>query len=65
MSEPKTKRKVKGFVAAGLYGSVITGVLGWYAALAAFFGGSWPAVGWCLIASALAFGLLANSLLRE
>jgi hypothetical protein len=45
------------------YGCVATGVLSVLAAVLAY--GDWAGVGVCLMAAALAFGLLANAVLRE
>jgi hypothetical protein len=45
------------------YGSASIGVLSVLAAVLAF--GDWQGVGLCLIAAALAFGLLANAVLRQ
>ena len=49
----------------GAMGALWTGFAGLAGAVLAFIGGSGPAMGACLIASALAFGLLANALYRE
>jgi len=46
-------------------GGGVTGVAGFLAALVAFFSGDFVAMGVCLIAAALSFGLLANALFRE
>jgi hypothetical protein len=48
-----------------IMGSGITGVVSLIAALFPLFDGDFVAVGVCLIAAALAFGLLANALLCE
>ncbi|MCJ7700388.1 MAG: hypothetical protein MUO62_02290 [Anaerolineales bacterium] len=44
---------------------MITGFVGLLAAVFAFFSADWVGVGVCLGAAALAFGLLANALLRD
>jgi hypothetical protein len=44
---------------------LITGFAGLLAAVAAFFSAEWVGAGVCLVASALAFGLLANAFLRN
>ncbi len=44
---------------------MITGFVGLLAAVFAFFSADWAGVGVCLGAAALAFGLLANALLRD
>ena len=46
-------------------GCAVTGVAGFLSAIAAFADGEYIAVGVCLVAAALAFGLLANVVLRE
>jgi hypothetical protein len=46
-------------------GSGITGVASLIVGLVSLFDGDLIAAGVCLIAAALAFGLLANALLRE
>jgi hypothetical protein len=50
--------------AAALCG-LATGLAGWIAAVAAGFSGQWGLAGLGLIASALAFGLLANAVFRN
>lgn len=45
-------------------GSTITGVASLCLALISLFDGDFLAMGTCLIAAALSFGLLANALLR-
>ena len=51
-------------VAVAVVGTLVTGILGLVAAFVAFFGMDFAGVGLSLLASALAFGLLAKSLLR-
>ena len=46
-------------------GSAVTGVAGFFVAIVAFVDGEYVAVGVCLAAAALAFGLLANVVLGE
>jgi hypothetical protein len=46
-------------------GGALSGVAAVVAALVAFLEGEYQAVGLCLVAAALAFGLLANALLRD
>jgi hypothetical protein len=46
-------------------GAAATGVFALFAALLSFASGQWQAAGVCLIAAALAFGALANALLRR
>jgi uncharacterized membrane-anchored protein len=45
--------------------SLVTGVAGLLAAVFAFFSADWVGVGVCLGAAALAFGLVANAILRQ
>jgi hypothetical protein len=52
-------------IGLGTLGSAVIGVVGFVAALIAFFSGDLVGAGVCLIASALAFGLLANAVLRS
>ena len=51
-------------VAVAVVGTVLTGILALVAAFVAFFGMDFLGVGLSLLASALAFGLLAKALLR-
>ena len=51
-------------IALAVVGTVFTGILGWVAAFVAFFGADFAGVGVSLVASALAFGLLAKAVLR-
>lgn len=44
---------------------LITGFAGLLGAVFAFFNSDWMGTGICLIAAALAFGLISNSLLRN
>lgn len=63
MSE--NSRWLDGLIGLASVGAGITGVAGFVVALVALFGGDLVAGGLCLIAAALSFGLLANSLLRQ
>jgi hypothetical protein len=51
-------------IGLGTFGSAVIGVIGFVAALIAFFSGDLVGTGVCLVASALSFGLLANAVLR-
>jgi hypothetical protein len=53
---------VNSLIGIAAIGGVITGVAGLLAALVSALGGGWMAAGVCLIAAALAFGLLAGAL---
>jgi hypothetical protein len=59
-----TRKSLDILIGLGTLGSAAIGVIGFVAALAAFFNGDLTATGLCLIASALSFGLLANAVLR-
>jgi len=48
-----------------IIGTCIIGVASLIAALFAFLNGDFTAVGVCLMAASLSFGLLANAVLRE
>jgi hypothetical protein len=63
-SPPDTSR-VDWLIGLGVYGCAVVGTAGVASALFAFAGGRWSDVGVCLAASAIAFGLLANALLRK
>jgi hypothetical protein len=52
-------------IGLALVGCAFIGIAAFVAALAAFVLGDATGAGVCLIASALAFGLLANALLRK
>ncbi len=52
-------------IALAAVGSAVTGVISFLAALFPFFEGDFGAAGLCLLAAALAFGLLANALYRS
>ncbi|MGH7505315.1 MAG: hypothetical protein ACRELX_06675 [Longimicrobiales bacterium] len=61
MSEPR--RMAGTIIAWAAYGCVFVGIVGVLAAVLAF--GDWAGVGLCLMAAAIAFGLLANASLRQ
>lgn len=58
----KSGTKIVGLLA---FACIIVGIGSIVAALFAFFGGEFVGAGLCLLAAALAFGLLANAVLRE
>lgn len=60
-----SRDRIDGFIGAAVYGAVITGFGGILFALVAVLAGNWPAAGIGLAASAIAFGSLANALLRQ
>lgn len=63
MSDERKKQDT--LVGLAVLGSGITGVASLIVGLVSFFDGEFIAAGVCLIAAALAFGLLANALLSE
>lgn len=48
-----------------ILGCVVVGIAAFLAAIAAFLEGEYVALGACLAAAGLSFGLLANAVLRE
>jgi hypothetical protein len=54
---------VNSLIGTALIGGVISGIAGLLVALVSALSGDWMAAGACLIAAALAFGLLAGALL--
>ena len=58
-------RQTSWLVGFATLGSVVTGIFALLCGLYAFLSGQWQAAGVCLIASALAFGALANAVLRR
>jgi len=54
----------KGAAGWAVISCFVTGFLGLISTLMAFVSDNWMAGGFCLVASALAFGLLANATLR-
>jgi hypothetical protein len=70
MSEPsivedKPMRRTSWLIGLATLGTAITGAFALLAALFAFVAGQWEAVGVCLLAASVAFGALANALLRR
>lgn len=61
----RASRRADWLIGLATYGSALAGGIGILVALVAAFDGSWDAAGICLIASAIAFGSLANALLRR
>jgi hypothetical protein len=60
----RDRKRLDTIIGLAALGSSITGVVSLIAALFPFFNGEFDAVGLCLIAAALSFGLLANALIR-
>lgn len=63
MSEDR--RKLDTIIGLAAIGSSLTGVASLIAAIFPFVNGEFVAVGVCLTAAALSFGLLANAVFRE
>lgn len=61
----KDRGRVDTLVGLAMIGGSITGAVSLIAALFVLAEGSHTALGMCLIAAALSFGLLANAVLRE
>lgn len=49
----------------GVVFGLVTGIAGLLTAVYAFFSGEWLGTGLCLLAAAVAFGQIANALLRK
>jgi high-affinity Fe2+/Pb2+ permease len=62
--EPST-RTTERAVGLAIYGTAVSGVLALFLALLGAFSGRWQEAGICLVAAAIAFGLLTNALLRS
>lgn len=61
----KNRKGLDAIIGLAAVGTSITGVTSLIAAIFPFFNGEFLAVGACLIAAALSFGLLANAAFRE
>jgi len=59
------ERQSSWLIGVATVGGIITGVGGLFAAFLAFLSGQLQAAGVCLIAAAVAFGILANAALRR
>jgi hypothetical protein len=57
-------QRAEWLVGLAIYGTAVAGVAALIIALFAFLGGRWDVAGTCLVAAAIAFGALANALLR-
>ena len=60
--KPTRSENMVGFLTIA---GMITGCVGLIGAVLAFLNADWTGTGLCLAAAALAFGLLANALLRD
>ena len=58
-------KQTRWLTAIAIVGTVVAGILGFAGALFAFFNQDSSGFGVCVLATALAFGLLANAVLRE
>ena len=58
------RRPLNTVIGLSILGSILVGVASLLAAVAAFVEGEYTAVGVCLAAAALSFGLLANAVLQ-
>lgn len=58
-------RRTDWLVGLAVYGSALTGIVGLVLAVWSFLSGRWEAAGAGLVAGAVAFGALANALLRR
>jgi len=61
----KERNRFEAVLGIVLIASVVTGFAGLLVAAFAFFSYEWVDAGVCLGAAALAFGLIANAILRE
>lgn len=61
----KNRKTMDSLIGIAVVGSCIIGIAGLIVAIFTFFMGNTMVGALCLIASALSFGLLANSVLRE
>lgn len=61
----KSPSKFENVLGVVLILGLVTGIAGLLAAVFAFFSADWVGAGLCLAAAAVAFGLLANALLRK
>ena len=58
-------KQTRWLTAIAIVGTVVAGLLGFAGALFAFFSQDSSGFGVCVLATALAYGLLANAVLRE
>ena len=61
----KKSEKLENILGIAIMSELVIGIVGVLAAGIAIFNGEWIGVGLCLGASALAFGLLVNGILRD
>ncbi len=57
--------RITTMVGQSVLAGMVTGFAGLVVATFSFFSGDWIGAGVCLVASAVAFGFLANALLRD
>jgi len=65
VDDVRPARRTSWLIGLATLGSAVAGVFALLAALFAFASVQWEAVGVCLIAAGIAFGALANALLRR
>jgi hypothetical protein len=61
----KTTEKLDAILGQSVIAAMVTGVAAVVAAIFAFIQADWMGTGVCLAAAGLAFGLLANAMLRD
>jgi hypothetical protein len=61
----KTTERLDAILGQSVIAAMITGVAAVVAAIFAFIQGDWVGTGVCLGAAGLAFGLLANAMMRD
>jgi uncharacterized membrane protein len=61
----QTGNRINAVVGLSVMSGIITGLIGLVVAYFAFSGADWAGAGISLVADALAFGLVANALLRH
>jgi hypothetical protein len=61
----KKPNRFNNILGIAVMAALITGLTGFVTGVFAFFNADWTGAGVCLAAAALAFGLLANALLRD
>ncbi len=59
------EQRAERMIGFAVYGASVTGIGALIIALVAVLSGRWEAAGTCLAAAAIAFGALANALIRE
>ena len=65
VDDKQPARRTSWLIGLATMGSATAGALALFAALFAFVSAQWEAMGVCLLAAGVAFGALANALLRR